>query len=397
MSISTHNIPVIVSSVRTPIGKFNKSLKTFSASQLGAIAIKEAIKRIHLPVEQIEEVIMGNVLTAGIGQAPARQASIFAELPYEIPAVTINKVCGSGLKAILLAAQAIKAGDSEVIVAGGQESMTNVPFYLPKARFGHYFGHGEVIDGLQWDGLRDAYSGIIMGMTGEIVAERYKVTREDADKFSLRSHELAVKAQDSGYFKDEIIPIEITDRKGNNFLINKDDGPRSDSSLEKLARLKPAFKKDGIVTAGNASTLNDGASAVIVMSLNKANEIGLEPLATIRAYNTIGVKPELVMEAPIHGSRALLEDEGLKIDDFDLVEHNEAFASASVAVQKELSIPDEVFNVNGGAVALGHPLGCSGTRITNTMLNELNRRDGHRGLLTICLGGGNAVSMIVER
>lgn len=391
------NTPVIVSYVRTPVGKYNKSLKRWSAIQLGGESIKEAIKRANLSNDQIDEVIMGHVLTAGVGQAPARQSALYAGLPDTIAAFTVNKVCGSGLKAITLAAQAIKAGDAEILVAGGQESMTNTPYYLPKARFGHYYGHGEIIDGVQWDGLQDAYSGIQMGVTGEIVAERFNVSREAADEFSLRSHKLAVKAQQSGNFKDEILPLPKDPENPESDLITRDDGPRPNTSLKKLATLKPAFKRDGIVTAGNASSINDGASAVVVMSENKAKELGIEPLVKIRAYGVYGVKSEYVMEAPIHGVRELLKKEKLKIDDFDLIEHNEAFATASVAVQKELEIPDEIFNVNGGAVALGHPLGCSGARMTATMLNELTRRDGHRGLLTICLGGGNAVSVIVER
>lgn len=392
-----NNTPVIVSYVRTPVGKYNKSLKKWSAIQLGGESIKEAIKRANLSNDQIDEVIMGHVLTAGVGQAPARQSALYAGLPDTIAAFTVNKVCGSGLKAITLAAQAIKAGDAEILVAGGQESMTNTPYYLPKARFGHYYGHGEIIDGVQWDGLQDAYSGIQMGVTGEIIAERFNISREAADEFSVRSHKLAVKAQQSGKFKDEILPLPKDPENPESELITRDDGPRPNTSLEKLAKLKPAFKKDGIVTAGNASSINDGASAVVVMSEKKAKELGIEPLVKIRAYGTSGVRPEWVMEAPIPSVRNLLKKEGLKIDDFDLVEHNEAFATASVAVQKELEIPDEIFNVNGGAVAMGHPLGCSGARITTTMLNELIRRDGNRGLLTICLGGGNAVSIILEK
>lgn len=393
------NIPVIVSYVRTPVGKYNKSLRKWSAPQLGGIIIKEAIKRANLTKEQIQEVIMGNVLTAGVGQAPARQAALYAGLPVSISAFTVNKVCGSGLKAITLAAQAIKAGDAEIIVAGGQESMTNTPYYLPQARFGYFYGNGELIDGVQRDGLQDAYSGIQMGVTGEIIAERFNVSREEADKFSLRSHQRAVSAQKSDKFKTEILPIPI-DPEGNgedNELVTRDDGPRESTSLEKLASLKPEFKKDGIVTAGNASSINDGSSAVVVMSQKKADELGITPLVKIRAYNTYGVRPDYVMEAPIEGSRRLMKQEKLTIDDFDLVEHNEAFASASVAVQKELDIPDKIFNVNGGAVALGHPLGASGARITSTLLNELYINDLHRGLITICLGGGNAVTMIVEK
>ena len=390
--------PVIVSAIRTPVGKYNKSLKDFTAPQLGAIAIKEALKRLEGKVnyKDVDEVIVGNVLTAGIGQAPARQAALYAGLPYDVAAVTINKVCGSGLKAVMFAAQSIKAGDNEIVVAGGQESMSNVPYYLPHARFGYYYGNDQLIDGLEYDGLRDAYSGILMGMTGEIVAEKYHVTREDCDHFAYRSHRLAIKARENSWTKDEIIPIEITNKKAKT-VISEDDGPRKDTNYEILQQLKPAFKESGVVTAGNASMLSDGAAAVIVMSSKKAQELGIDPLATIKSYNTAGVRPDYVMEAPIIGVKKLFEKNKLKVDDIDVFEHNEAFASASVAVQKEFEIPEENFNPRGGAVALGHPLGASGARVLVTLLSELQRRDKQRGLATVCLGGGNAVSMIVER
>ena len=384
--------PVIVSALRTPIGKYNKSLKSLSAPQLGSIVIKEALAKAQIDKNLVEEVIMGQVLQAGVGQAPARQAALYAGLSYDVSAVTVNKVCGSGLKAVMFAAQAIKAGDEEIIVAGGQESMSNVPYYLTKARQGYYYGNGELIDGLEYDGLLDPYNKILMGITGEIVAERYNVTREQADEFALRSHQLAIKAREK--FKDEMVPI-FNEKKEN--LIEFDEGPRPETSIEKLSSLKPAFKKNGIVTAGNASSINDGAAAVVVMSKFKAEELGIKPLAEIISYNSVGVKPEYVMEAPITGVRKLLEKNKLKIDDIDLVEHNEAFASASVAVKKELSIPDEIFNVNGGAVSLGHPLGCSGARILVSLIHELQRTKKETGLSTICLGGGNAVSMIIKR
>lgn len=392
MSDSSSQIPVIVSALRTPVGKFSKSLKQFSAPQLGSMVIKEAISRINLDKNLVEEVIMGQVLQAGSGQAPARQAALYAGLPYDVSAVTVNKVCGSGLKAVAFAAQAIKAGDEDILVAGGMESMSNTPYYLMKARQGYYYGNGELVDGLEYDGLLDPYNKILMGITGEIVAERYSVTREQADEFAFRSHQLAIKARDK--FKDEIVPIY--DEKKDK-LIEHDEGPREDTSIEKLAKLKPAFKKNGIVTAGNASSLNDGAAACVVMSKAKAEELGLKILAEIKGYNTVGVKPEYVMEAPISGVRKLLEKTHMKIDDIDLVEHNEAFASASVAVKKELNIPDEIFNVNGGGVSLGHPLGASGTRILVTLLHELQRRNKTNGIATICLGGGNAVSMLIEK
>ena len=396
MSDSSSNVPVIVSALRTPIGKYAKALKSFSAPQLGSIAIKEVLSRINLDKNLVNEVIMGQVLQAGSGQAPARQAALGAGMPYDISAVTINKVCGSGLKAIMLAAQSIRAGDSDIIIAGGQESMTNVPYYLKNARFGYFYGNSELIDGVEFDGLRDAYSGILMGITGEIIADKYKITREEADIFSLRSHKLAINARNNKWLDDEIIPLTVKSKKGEE-IIMFDDGPREDTSVEILSKLKPAFKEGGIVTAGNASSINDGAAAVIVMSKSKAQELNIEPLATIKDYVTNGVKPENVMEAPIFGVKKLMERNKKSIDDIDIVEHNEAFASASVAVQKELNIPEENFNPRGGAVALGHPLGASGARVLVTLLSELKRREKNNGICTVCLGGGNAVSMLVER
>lgn len=400
MEIDSSKTPVIVAAQRTPIGKFNKSLKSISAPKLGSLAIKNVLEMTKIDINQIDEVIMGQVLQAGSGQAPARQAALYAGLPYSVSAVTINKVCGSGLKSVMLAAQAIKAGDGEIFIAGGQESMSNTPYYLTKARFGYNYGNGEVIDGVEFDGLLDPYSKILMGNTGEIIAEKYHITREMSDEFALRSHKLAVKAQNSEIFKDEIIPIQIKEKKGKHkkkVILVSDDGPRENSTLEKLAKLKPVFKKDGVVTAGNASSLNDGASALIIMSKKKANELNLNILVTIHSYNTVGTKPEFVMEAPIIGVKKILKREKLSINDIDLFEHNEAFASASLAVQQELSISDDIFNVNGGAVALGHPLGCSGARVLTTLIHELKRRDQERGLATVCLGGGNAVTMIIER
>lgn len=396
MNLDSQRTPVLVTAGRTPIGKFNKSLKSFSAPKLGSIVIQDILEKTNIEKHLIEEVIMGQVLQAGSGQAPARQSALYAGLPDTVSAFTINKVCGSGLKAVILAAQSIKAGDAEIVIAGGQESMTNTPYYLPKARFGYIYGNNKIIDGLEFDGLLDPYNKILMGHTGEIVAKKYNVTREQADEFSLRSHKLALRAQNHDFFKKEIVPV-LCKGKRKEKLITKDDGPRENTSLEKLAKLKPAFKKNGIVTAGNASALNDGASAVLVMSKRKAEELGYDPLATITSYNTVGVKPKYVMESPIKGIKKLLKENKMKMDDIDLIEHNEAFATASVAVKNELSIPDEIFNVNGGAVALGHPLGCSGTRILTTLVHELNRRDKHVGVATVCLGGGNAVTMAIER
>ncbi len=388
---------VIVAGVRTPQGKFSGALKDFSAPQLGGIVIKEVVKRAGIKPEDVDEVIMGNVVSAGLGQNVARQAAIQAGIPYEVGALHVDKVCGSSLKAVVLAAQAIKAGDASCIVAGGMESMTNAPYILDKARFGYRMFDGKIIDAMVHDGLWDVYNDFHMGMTGEIIAEKYNITRDDCDEFSAWSHQKAAKATENGWFKDEIIPIEIPQKKGEPIMFDRDEGIRPDTTREKLGKLKPFFKKDGIITAGNASQITDGAAAVVVMSKEKASNLGLEPLGRIIDYNTSGVKPEYVMEAPIPGVRKLLDKTGYTIDNIDLVEHNEAFSSASVAVMRELGIPKEKFNVHGGAVALGHPIGASGARILVTLLYAMKRYKKHRGLATICLGGGNAVNMIVER
>jgi len=388
---------VVVSGVRTPLGKFAGSLKDFSAPKLGAIVVKEAVQRAGIDVNEINEVIMGNVVSAGLGQNIARQSSIYAGLPYEIGAFTVNKVCGSSLKTVMLAAQAIKAGDADVIVAGGMESMTNTPYLLDKARFGYRLFDGKLIDAMVRDGLWDVYNEFHMGMTGEIIAEKYNVTRQECDEFASWSHEKASKATKEGKFKEEMMPIEIKQKEGETVIINKDEGIREDTTPEKLSKLKPVFKEDGIVTAGNASQITDGAAAVVVMEKRKAEENGIEPLATITGYGTGGVKPEYVMEAPIPTVRNLLKKMNLSIEDLDLFEHNEAFSSASVAVMKELGIPKEIFNVHGGAVALGHPIGASGARCLVTLLYAMKRYNKERGLVTLCLGGGHAVAMVVER
>jgi acetyl-CoA C-acetyltransferase len=340
---------------------------------------------------------MGNVVSASLGQNVARQAAIAAGLPYEVGAFHVDKVCGSSLKAVILATQAIKCGDADIIVAGGMESMTNCPYALEKARFGYRMFDGNIIDTMVRDGLWDVYNNFHMGNTGEVVAERHDITREDCDKFALSSHQKAAKATDNGDFKDEIISIEIKQKKGDPIIFNKDEGIRANSTLEKLSRLKPFFKKDGVVTAGNASQITDGASAVVVMSAEKAKKMNIKPMVTVKGYNTSGVEPAYVMGAPIPGVKALLKKMNLTIDDIDLVEHNEAFSSASVAVMKEICIPEEKFNVHGGAVAIGHPIGSSGSRILTTLIYAMKKYKKHRGLATICLGGGNAVSMIVER
>ncbi len=388
---------VIVSGVRTAQGKFDGSLKGFSAPQLGSIVIKEAVKRAGIKPTDVNEVIMGNVVSAGLYQNVARQAAIAAGIPYEAGAFHVDKVCGSSLKAVILASQAIRCEDAEIVVAGGMESMTNCPYILDKARFGYRLFDGKIIDSMVNDGLWDVYNKFHMGMTGEIVAEKYKVTREDCDRFSAGSHEKAAKATEEGKFKEEIVPIEIKQKKGDPIIFDKDEGIRRDSNFENLSKLKPVFKEGGIITAGNASQISDGASAVVVMSKDRAKKLGLKPLATIKGYNTVGVKPEYVMEAPVPGVKSLLKKMNLTIDDIDLVEHNEAFSSASVALIKEVGITKEKFNIHGGAIALGHPIGCSGSRILITLMHEMKHYNKNRGLATICLGGGHAVSMIIER
>lgn len=388
---------VIVSGVRTAQGKFDGALKGFSAPQLGGIVIKEAVKRAGIKPTDVNEVIMGNVVSAGLYQNVARQAAIAAGIPYDAGAFHVDKVCGSSLKAVILASQAIRCDDAEIVVAGGMESMTNCPYILDKARFGYRLFDGKIIDTMVRDGLWDVYNKFHMGMTGEIVAEKYNVTREDIDKFSAESHKKAAKATEEGKFKEEIVPIEIKQKKGDPIIFDKDEGIRKDSTFENLSKLKPVFKEGGIITAGNASQISDGASAVVVMSKDKAKKLGIKPLATIKGYNTVGVKPEFVMEAPVPGVKALLKKMNLTIDDIDLVEHNEAFSSASVALMKEVGIPKNKFNIHGGAIALGHPIGSSGSRILITLIHEMKQYKKNRGLATICLGGGHAVSMIIER
>jgi len=388
---------VIVAGVRTAQGKFAGALKGFSAPQLGGIVIKEAVNRAGLGPKDIEEVIMGNVVSAGLGQNVARQAALNAGIPDEVGALHVDKVCGSSLKAVVLAAQAIKCGDADIIVAGGMESMTNCPYSLPKGRFGYRMFDGKITDLMVNDGLWDIYNNYHMGNTGEVIAEKFKLKREEIDEFAMQSHLKAAKATETGKFKDEILPIEIKPKKTEPFTFNKDEGIRPNTTMEKLAKLPAVFKKDGVVTAGNASQITDGASAVIVMSEEKAKNIGVKPLAKIIDYNTSGVKPELVMYAPVPGVKALLKKTKLKTDDLDLVEHNEAFSSASLAIMKEFGFTHDMFNVHGGAVAIGHPIGSSGSRILITLMNAMKQQNKHRGLATICLGGGNAVSMIIER
>ncbi|MFO7677438.1 MAG: acetyl-CoA C-acetyltransferase [Thermoplasmatota archaeon] len=391
------NEAVIIAGVRTAQGKFNGSLQPFSSTQLGSFVIKKAVQKADIKPDDVDEVIMGNVVSAGLGQNVARQAAIGAGIPYEAGCFHIDKVCGSSLKAIVCAAQAIKCGDADIVVAGGMESMSNCPYSLPKARYGYRMFDGKIVDLMVNDGLWDIYNDFHMGMTGEIIAERHKLTREEIDEFAAGSHQKAEHATEKGYFKDEIIPIEIPQKKSDPIVFDKDEGIRHGTTVENLAKLKPFFKKDGVVTAGNASQITDGASATIVMNKDKAKEMGIKPLVSIKGYNTAGVKPELVMEAPIPGVTALLEDMKLNISEIDLIEHNEAFSSASLAVMKHFKIPKEKFNVHGGAVALGHPIGSSGSRILITLMHAMNRMNKKRGLATICLGGGNAVQVVVER
>lgn len=389
---------VILSAVRTPIGAFNGTLKDFKTPQLGSIAIEEALLRAKIPKEAVDEVIMGCVLSAGLGQNPARQAAIGAKIPTSVGAFTINKVCGSGLKAVMLAAQAIRAGDADIIVAGGMESMTNAPYLLPTARAGMRLGHSEVVDSMVFDGLWDIYNNFHMGICAEKVCEKYKISRESQDQFALNSHKKALQAQKEGKFTKEIVPVLIKQKKGDPIAFNQDEGPRDTTTLEALAKLKPAFKKEnGTVTPGNASTINDGASALVIASLDKAKELGLKPLARITGYTTGGMDPEWVMMAPLKAVQNLEMKTKFKTTAYDLIEINEAFSVASVALVQELGLNPDKVNVHGGAVALGHPIGASGARILTTLLHALANRQLKTGLATLCLGGGNAVALSVER
>lgn len=388
---------VIVSACRTPIGKFQGKLASLRAPQLGAIAIAEAVKRAGIAAGDVEEVIFGNVLQAGLGQNPARQAAIAAGIPVAVGSMTINKVCGSGLKAVALAAQAIKAGDAKTIVAGGQESMTQSPYLMPQARDGMRLGHGKLLDSMVHDGLWDIYNDFHMGTTGDLVAERCAVTRDDQDRFAAQSHQRAAAAMASGAFKKEIAPVELKGRKGEVTLVDADEGVRADTTLEALAKMKPAFGATGTVTAANASQISDGAAAVVVMAAEEAKRRGLKPLAKITGYAVGGTEPKWVMMAPIYAVQNLVKKNGIPVDAYDLVEVNEAFSSAACAVGKELKLDPARTNVNGGAVALGHPIGASGCRILVTLLHALEARGGKKGLATLCLGGGNAVALSVER
>ena len=390
---------VIISACRTPVGKFQGSLSDLSAPQLGAIVVREAVLRAKLDPKQVDECIMGNVVSAGLGQNPARQAAIFGGLPPEVGAMTVNKVCGSGLKAVGLAAQAVKTGDSSIVVAGGMESMTNAPYLLLQARKGYRLGNAQIIDSMVHDGLWDIYNNYHMGITGENVAEKYGITREEQDEFALNSHRKAVAATKECRFKVQILPVELPARKKGEapIIFDKDESPREDTTIEILRSLKPAFKKDGTVTAGNAPGVNDGAAAVVVTSAKRAQELGAQPMVRIVAQATSGIDPKWVMMAPVSAVRKIWEKTGWKNEDVDLYELNEAFSVQALGVMRELGLDPNKVNVNGGAVAIGHPIGASGARVLVTLIYEMIRRDVHRGIAALCLGGGNAVAMAVER
>jgi acetyl-CoA C-acetyltransferase len=386
----------IVSACRTAIGEFLGGLSSITAPQLGAIAIREAVQRAGVDPGQVDEVLMGNVVQAGVGQAPARQAAIHGGIPDTVPATTVNKVCGSGLKAVMLAAQAIRAGDADVIVAGGMESMSNAPYYLPKARTGYRLGNGELIDGVVNDGLWDSFKNFHMGSAAELIARKFNVTREDQDKFSVESHQKAVKAQAEGAFRDEIVPVMVAQKKGEPKCFCVDERPRKDTTMETLGKLRPAFEKEGSVTAGNAPGLNDGASAVIVMSGDAVKRTGAKPMARVNGYAAGGVAPEMVFYAPVIAVRKLAEKLGRKTNEWDLIEANEAFAAQEIVDGRELDWDFSRVNVRGGAVALGHPIGASGARVLTTLLYAMRDRKAKSGLATLCLGGGNAVALSVE-
>ncbi|AAO34954.1 acetyl-CoA acetyltransferase [Clostridium tetani] len=387
---------VIVSAVRTAMGKFGGTLKDVPAVELGATVIKEAINRAGIKPEIIDEVIMGNVIQAGLGQSPGRQAAVKAGIPVEVPAFTLNKVCGSGLRAVGLAAQMIKAGDADVVIAGGMENMSAAPYVLPNARWGQRMFDGKMVDTMVKDGLWESFNDYHMGMTAENIAEKWELTREMQDEFACASQNKAEKAIKEGKFKDEIVPVVIKTRKGE-VVFDTDEFPRFGATVESLAKLKPAFKKDGTVTAGNASGINDGAAALVIMSAEKAEELGLKPLAKIASYGSKGLDPAYMGYGPVGATKVALEKAGWKVEDLDLIEANEAFASQSLAVAKDLGFDMEKVNVNGGAIALGHPVGCSGARILVTLLHEMQRRDSKKGLATLCIGGGMGTALLVER
>ncbi len=387
---------VIASAVRTPIGSLSGRLGDLTAPALGAIAIREALLRANVPTELVDEVIMGNVLQAGVGMNPARQAALAAGLPDSVPAMTINKVCGSGLKSVALGAQAILTGDAEIVVAGGQESMTKAPYIMPSARQGARMGHTQMLDSMILDGLWCAMADCHMGITAENVAAEYEISRLEQDEFAARSQALAARAIENGVFAEEMTPVAVPQRKGDPVIVDADEYPRPGTTAERLGGLPAAFKKDGMVTAGNASGINDGAAAVVLMTAKKAQELGVRPLAKIRSYASAGVRPEVMGVGPVPAARKALDRAQVSVGQLDLIEANEAFAAQSIAVQRELGLDPERLNVNGGAIALGHPIGASGTRVLTTLLYEMRRRGSHLGLATLCIGGGMGIAMVVE-
>ena len=387
----------IVAAVRTPVGKFQGSLSALSATRLGAVVVREVVRRAGLEPAQVDECIMGNVLPAGLGQNPARQAALYGGLPNEVAALTINKVCGSGLKAVGLAVQAIQTGNAGIVIAGGMESMTNAPYLLPQGRQGFRMGHSTVVDSMVQDGLWDVYNDYHMGITAEEVATKHLISREEQDSYAVESHRRAAAAWKAGHFAAEVIPVEVPARKGPPTVFSFDESVREDTTLASLATLRPAFRKDGTVTAGNAPGVNDAAAALAVMSVARARDLGIAPLVRIRAQATSGVEPKWVMLAPVLGVRNVLAKVGWSLEEVDLFELNEAFSVQALGVMKELGVDPAKVNVNGGAVAIGHPIGASGARVLVTLIHEMIRRDVHRGVAALCLGGGNSVALAVER
>jgi acetyl-CoA C-acetyltransferase len=388
---------VIVSAVRTAIGNFGGSLSSLSATELGTIAAKEAIKRAGIKPEMIDETIIGNILSAGLGQNIARQISVNAGIPYTSPSMAINKLCGSGLKSVSLAAQMIMLGDAEVVLAGGTESMSNAPYLLPKARFGHKMGHAEIVDSMIKDGLTDAFHNYHMGITAENIAEKWNISKEEQEEFAAKSQNKTEAAQKAGKFKEEIVAIEIPQRKGDPIIVDTDEFPKAGVTKEKIQKLRPAFKKDGTVTAATSSGINDGAAMLVLMSEEKAIELGLKPLVRIISYASVGLDPAIMGYGPVPATQKALKKINMDINEIDLIEANEAFASQSIAVARDLGCNPDKINVNGGAIALGHPIGASGARILTTLIYEMNRTDAQKGLATLCIGGGQGTALIVEK
>lgn len=386
---------VITSAVRTPIGNFGGALAPLSAVELGKIAAKEAIKRSGIKPDQVGEVIVGNILSAGLGQNVARQIGIHAGVPDSVPAITINQLCGSGLRAVVMASQLIQLGEADIVLAGGTESMSNAPYLLPKARYGYRMGDGTLVDSMIFDGLTDIFDNVHMGITAENIAERWNISRAEQDEFALMSQHRAERAQKEGRFAEEIVRVEIPQRKGDPIIVDSDEFPRHGLTLDKLSALKPAFKKDGTVTAGNASGINDGSSMLVVMSKEKAKELGIRPMATIISSAYVGLDPKIMGYGPVPATRKALKKAGMQIEDIELIEANEAFAAQSLAVVKDLGLNPDIVNVNGGAIALGHPIGASGARVLTTLLYEMKRRNAGKGLATLCIGGGQGIAMIV--